>query len=308
MDHGFLVRFWGVRGSYPVPGTHTIKYGGNTPCIEIQVNGHLIILDGGTGLIHLGNDLLRRARANGGHPITATLLLSHTHHDHIQGVPYFKPAYIGHSTFYIFGPRLFDQQVGDALSRSMLPPNFPVELSDLKSLKIIRDLEEAEQIYLLRHGEPPEIRNVYRDRIIDDADAVRIDVLKNYAHPLQGSFFYRVSYKNHAVVYATDTEGYIGGDRKLARFAKDADLLIHDAQYTEAEYLNDVMPTQGWGHSTPQMAIEVARLAGVKRLVFFHHDPSHTDDQLEVLEKSLQEEFPDSQMAFEGLEFDLMKL
>lgn len=116
MDHPFSVRFWGVRGSYPVPGQHTVKFGGNTPCIEVQANGHLIILDGGTGLIHLGNDLLRRSRSNGS-TITATLLLSHTHHDHTQGIPYFKPAYVGHSVFYIFGPRLFDQQIDEALNK-----------------------------------------------------------------------------------------------------------------------------------------------------------------------------------------------
>lgn len=190
----------------------------------------------------------------------------------------------------------------------MLPPNFPLELRDLKSLKIIRDLEESEQICLLPKSAGPEIRNIYRDTLIDDVDAVRIDVLKNYAHPQDGSFFYRISYKGRSVVYATDTEGYIGGDRKLVRFAQNADLLIHDSQYTEDEYLHPIVPTQGWGHSTPQMAIEVARQAGVKRLVYFHHDPAHSDGQLEGLEQTLQQQFPHSCMAYEGLEIDINAL
>jgi phosphoribosyl 1,2-cyclic phosphodiesterase len=305
-DH-FKVRFWGVRGSHPVPGANTVKYGGNTPCIEVQANGHLIILDGGTGIIHLGNELLRRSRT-AGKPISAILLLSHTHHDHTQGIPYFKPAYVGQSVFYIFGPRFFDQQVEEAITRTMLPPNFPLELRDLKSLQIIRNLEEWEQICLLPGSTSPEIRHVFRDKPINYDDVVAIDVLKNYAHPKEGSFFYRVSYNGRSVVYATDTEGYIGGDQKLVRFSQGADVLIHDAQYTEEEYLHPMMPTQGWGHSTPRMAIEVARQAGVKRLLFFHHDPGHTDSQLEELESAMQKEFSGSQMAHEGLEIDLMAL
>ncbi|MBA3532601.1 MAG: MBL fold metallo-hydrolase, partial [Ardenticatenales bacterium] len=140
MSDQFLVRFWGVRGSYPVPGADTLKYGGNTPCIEVQVAGHTIILDAGTGLINLGKALIQRSVASAT-PITATILFSHTHHDHTQGIPYFAPAYMGASTFYIFGPRLFQNQLAETLSKTMLPPNFPLELEDLQAMRVIRDIK-----------------------------------------------------------------------------------------------------------------------------------------------------------------------
>lgn len=307
MDHRFLVRFWGVRGSFPVPGPQTLKIGGNTPCVEVLVNEHLVILDGGTGIIHLGDDLLRRAN-DAGKPISAVILFSHTHHDHTQGLPYFKPAYIGQSVFYIFGPRLFYQEIAEALNRAMLPPNFPVDLAELKSLKVIRNLAEAEQIWLLPGREEPVLRNIFRERPPESADVVRIDVLKSYAHPREGVFFYKICYRGRSLVYATDTEGYIGGDRRLINFARGADLLIHDAQYFGTEYLDPETPTQGWGHSTPEMAIDVARAAGVKQLLLFHHDPSHGDEQLLQLERELQESMRGVRLAHEGMEIDLTML
>jgi ribonuclease BN (tRNA processing enzyme) len=272
----------------------------------VSVNGHLIILDGGTGIIGLGNDLLRRSRISG-RPIRAVILFSHTHHDHTQGLPYFKPAYIGESVFYIFGPKFFDQEISEALRRSMLPPNFPLELSELKSLRVVRNLAESDQIWLLPGREEPILRNIFRESPPDgDNNVVRIDVLKSLAHPREGVFSYKISYRGRSMVYATDTEGYRGGDQRLIRFAQGADLLIHDAQYTEAEYLNPDMPTQGWGHSTPQMAIEVGRVAGVNQLLFFHHDPCHSDEQLLEIEREAQAVMPQARMAYEGLEVDLM--
>lgn len=307
MDHRFLVRFWGARGSFPVPGPSTLKIGGNTPCVEVLVNGHLIILDAGTGIIPLGNDLLRRTQDTGT-PITAVILFSHTHHDHTQGLPYFKPAYLGQSVLHIFGPRLFCQEIAETLSRAMLPPNFPLELADLKSLKVIHNLAESDQIWLLPGRSEPVIRNTFRERAPESSDVVRIDVLKSYAHPQEGVFFYKISYRNHVLVYATDTEGYIGGDQRLIRFAQGADLLIHDAQYFESEYRDPLAPTQGWGHSTPEMAVSVARAAGVKQLLLFHHDPSHGDEQLLQVEREIQTCMPEARLAYEGLEVDLTVL
>lgn len=306
MSAQFRLRFWGVRGSYPVPGPGTIHVGGNTPCVEIEANGHLIILDGGTGLIHLGNDLVRRQRENGGKPIHAVILFSHTHHDHTQGVPYFTPAYIPTSTFYIFGPRMFHEQVNEALRRSMLPPNFPIELDDLRSMRIVRDLHEAESLWLLPEQPEPVIRNIYREGPLDVDDVVRIDVLKSYGHPQEGVYIYKVSYRGHSIVYATDTEGYIGGDRRLIQFSRGADVLIHDAQYTQAEYLDPVVSKQGWGHSTPEMAIEVAQAAQVKQLYLFHHDPSHDDETLFEIEAEAQKLFPNTYLAREGLDITIL--
>lgn len=306
MDDHFLVRFWGVRGSYPVPGASTLKYGGNTPCVEVQVGGHTIILDGGTGLIHLGRDMMRRAMTNGG-AINATILFTHTHHDHTQGIPYFLPAYVGSAVFYIFGPRFFQNQIAEALSKTMLPPNFPVELEDLHSLKVIRDIKETEQLFLWPGNPEPLVRHLYRHREPENADAaVRIDICKSYAHPQEGVFFYRISYGGRSLVYATDTEGYVGGDQRLCRFAQGTDLLIHDAQFRADEYYNPTSPRQGWGHSTPEMAIDVAKRAGVRRVAFFHLDPTHDDNMLESIEAHMREEFPGSVMAREGLTLDLL--
>jgi phosphoribosyl 1,2-cyclic phosphodiesterase len=303
----FLVRFWGVRGSYPVPGPTTLKYGGNTPCVEVQVGGHTIILDGGTGLIHLGNDLIRRSITSG-KPITATILFTHTHHDHTQGMPYFIPAYMGSSVFYIFGPRLFQNEIAEALAKTMLPPNFPLKLDDLQSMKVIRDIRPSEQLYLWPNNPEPLVRHVYRHSIPTNAEeAICIDVCKSYAHPQEGVFFYRISYKDHSMVYATDTEGYVGADQKLRHFAMGTDLLIHDAQYLVAEYRNRTTPRQGWGHSTAEMAVEVAKLAKVKRLAFFHLDPSHDDHLLESVEARMKAEFEGAFMGREGLTIDLFR-
>ncbi len=305
MHQEFIVRFWGVRGSYPVPGASTLKYGGNTPCIEVQVGGHTLILDAGTGIIALGKEMIRRSGERGT-PITATILLSHIHHDHTQGLPYFEPAYLGQSTFYFFGPRFFRNQLTETLSKTMLPPNFPVELDDLPSLKVIRDIKETECFYLWPHSSQPEVRHRFSDAVPANSEqAVRVDIRKSYGHPQEGVFFYRIAFQGRSMVYATDTEGYIGGDRRLQAFAQGADLLIHDAHYTTDEYLQETNPKQGWGHSTPAMALEVARGAGVKQVAFFHLNPTHDDQLLENTERQLQQEFPHCFVAHEGLELDL---
>jgi len=305
MSDRFTVRFWGVRGSYPVPGAATVQIGGNTPCVEVRAGEHTIFLDGGTGIISAGHELVRRSQENN-RPISAVILFSHTHHDHIQGIPYFAPAYIATSTLYLFGPRAVREQVEETLRRAMVPPNFPISLDDLRAVRIVRPLAETEAIWLLPGHLEPQVKNVFRDPLTADENAVRVDVLKSYAHPQEGVYFYKISYKGHAVVYATDTEGYEGGDQRLIRFAQGADLLIHDAQYTLEEYLNPVTSRQGWGHSTPEMALEVARAAGVRHLAFFHHDPAHDDAFLLEIEAQAQKQFPGAIMAREGLEINLL--
>jgi len=302
-----LVRFWGVRGSYPLPGPTTVAIGGNTPCIEVQANGHLIILDGGTGIIGLGQHLAERSRDQGT-PIVATILFSHTHHDHTQGIPFFLPAYRGVNTFYMLGPRTFDEDLEEALSRAMLPPAFPVQLQDLHSLKVIRNLEETDMIVFPNSNKQPEFRHLYRDPPISDPRIVVIYAQKSYAHPQEGVYHYRIEWGGKSLVYATDTEGYVGGDKRLTEFARDADLLIHDAQFTEGEYLDVANPRQGWGHSTPQMAATVASAAKVRALALFHHDPTHDDDMVLQMEREARELFPASYAAYEGLTFDLFNM
>lgn len=297
MEEGFVIRFRGVRGSYPVPGANTLRYGGNTSCVEVWVGGRLLILDAGTGIISLGVELMEHLRESG-ERIVATILFSHTHHDHTQGFPFFEPAYHGASTLYMFGPKTFDQDLEEVLARAMLPPTFPVSLDELRSLKIISNINEAE-VLLIGPEHEPQVRNVFREEIVSAPDIVRVDVLRSPFHPSGGVNVFRITWNGRSVVYATDVEGVVGGDTSLVRFAQGSDVLIHDAQYTTDEYVR--IPRQGWGHSTIAMAALVAERAQVGRLVLFHHDPAHDDDQLDAMLTSARQRFPDTIAAYEGL-------
>ena len=305
MSETMRVTFWGVRGSFPVPGPDTVRFGGNTPCVEVQANGHTIILDAGTGIVRLGNDLLRRAKEKS-EPVRATLLFSHMHHDHTQGFPFFTPAYVGSSVLNIFGPRVFERDLEETLAHSMLPPSFPVALQEMNSLKFVRNMTETDVILLGKTEDAVTVRNFYHEQVEDDPELVRIKALRSYAHP-EGVLIYRIEWRGKSVIYATDTEGYVNTDQRLAAFAKGADLLIHDAQYSEAHYLGQdgAAATQGWGHSTPQMACAVAKTAGVKRLVLFHHEPRYSDDMITSLEAQAKTIFPEAQAAFEGLSIEI---
>lgn len=297
MEAGFTVRFRGVRGDYPVPGATTLKYGGNTSCVEVWVGGRLIVLDAGTGLIRLGDDLVEWHR-EAKRPIVATMFFSHTHNDHTQGFPFFMPAYLGTSTLYMFGPRTFDQDLEKALARAMLPSTFPVQIEELASFKIISNINRNETI-LIGPEHQPQIRNIYRDDIDIEPGIVRVKVRSSAFHPGGGTSMFRIEWDGKSVVYASDTEGVEGGDTDLIRFARNCDLLIHDAQYTEQEYIE--IPKQGWGHSTPEIATLVARRAKAKQLILFHHDPRHDDATLDDMETAAQEQFPAAVMAYEGL-------
>lgn len=297
----FIVRFWGTRGSYPVPGPQTLRYGGNTACIEVRAGPHILIIDAGTGIIELGYDLLRRSKERGT-PIRATLLLTHMHHDHTQGFPYFPPAYIGSSVLHILGPRTFEEDLDATLNHAVLPPSFPVSLAEMPSLKVIRSLRETETVLLDGEQSEPQVCNIYHDPINPGPNTVRVSILKSYAHPRNGVYIYRVEYRGRSAVFASDTEGYVDSDQRLVSFARNADLLVHDAQYSTEDYARN---KQGWGHSTPQMAAEVARQCGATRLVLFHHEPRYDDITVERLEREAKTIFPNTTAAYEGLEVEL---
>jgi phosphoribosyl 1,2-cyclic phosphodiesterase len=305
MSDEFTVTFHGVRGSYPVPGAKFVRVGGNTPCVEVRVAKQLIIIDAGTGIIGLGKKLLLESRAAGRNgapaPIVATLLFSHTHHDHTQGFPFFIPAYQGICTLYIFGPRMLQEDLKEALGRSMVSPSFPVDLDDLHSTRIVRNLEETEMIVLRPDTPAPEVLNIYREKHLASSEVVAIRQFKSYAHPKTGANMYRIDWRGKSVVYASDTESYVGGDSRLINFAKDTDLLIHDAQWTHEEYVGMPAPKQGWGHSTPEMAVTIAQAANAKRLALFHHDPNHDDDMVEAMGRQTQAQFSNAFVAYEGL-------
>lgn len=300
----FTVEFYGVRGTYAVPGKKTLHYGGNTPCVAVKIDDHLIIIDAGTGIINLGNELIAQQKKEK-KPIRAIVLLSHTHQDHIAGFPFFKPAYVGSSVIYLYGPKTSYQDLKDVLRNAMLSPYFPVDLDEMKSFKAIRNIAEAEVIIWSDALKEPKIRHVFRHPKIETQQPVIVSLFKSYSHPKDGVNVYKVRYGDKFIVYATDVEGYVGGDRRLINFTKGADVLIHDATYLNDEYLSDYATTQGWGHSTPDMAVEVAKLAGVKKLVLFHHNPDFDDEKIDAIQKEVKKKFPNSLYAYEGLKIEV---
>lgn len=265
---GFFVKFWGTRGSIPTPGFRTRKYGGNTSCIEVRVDGTLLICDGGTGLRELGADLLQRFKYS---PVVAHMFFSHPHWDHIQGFPFFQPAYQKENTFYIYGTRRGDRRIFGLLSGQMRSDYFPVGFSELGAIIVASDLEE-------------------RDGTIN---GVTITAFEQH-HP-GTSFAFAFEKGGHKVVYATDNELDLtlenaeesNADPTLLRrppaafleFIKDADLLIADGQYTDTEY----PAKEGWGHARATTVVDAAVQAGVKQLAIYHHDPMHSDDDVDAL-------------------------
>lgn len=297
MSNEMKIRFWGVRGSYPTPGAGTVKYGGNTPSVEVQAGKRTIILDAGTGIIPMGRELTRTKRAS-----ELILLFSHLHHDHTQGFPFFVPAYFPNAKIHIFGPDGTHESLKGVLEHNQSSETFPISLRDMSSSKDIQAVRESQVILWDEAG----VR-VAESAVGLSEEAIVIRVHKSYAHP-GGVFVYRITWRGKSVVYATDTEGYVGTDKRLVKFAKDADVLIHDAQYRDEHYwgqLEGLPSTQGYGHSTVTMATEVAASAEAGQLVLFHHDPSYTDDMLAGIERTAKSLFENSVMAYEGLEIAL---
>jgi len=297
--NNFTVKFWGVRGSYPTPGPQTVYYGGNTACVEVRAGGYTIILDAGTGLIPLGRVLAARARQGEVAPVL--ILFSHLHHDHTQGFPFFGPAYDPTARLHLYGPGASEQALEELLARNQTPPAFPVTLKDMNAAREIRAISTLDAIVLDDHG----IR-LTRGGGSNFPEAVVIRLMKSHAHP-GGVYVYRITWCGRSLVYATDLEGYVGGDCRLAAFARGTDLLIHDAQYSEQHYRgsNGWASTQGYGHSTPQMACETASASGAKRLALFHHDPSYDDESVHELEEQAQSIFPPTFSAREGMELEV---
>ena len=301
MSDTLKIKFWGVRGSHPTPGPGTVRYGGNTASVEITAGEKTLILDAGTGIIPLGRELARHAAAQK-HPLEMTLLFSHLHHDHTQGFPFFVPAYLPNAKLHIFGPGVSPESLEKVLENNQSPVTFPVGLREMAAAKNIRSLRESQVIVWDEDG--VRVREAGKDV---EAEALVMHIHKSYAHP-GGVYVYRVEWRGQSIVYATDTEGYVGTDRRLVRFARGADVLIHDAQYREEHYrgqLTGLPSTQGYGHSTTAMACEVAAAAKVGMLVLFHHDPSYEDGAVEGIEREARRSFENTIAAYEELEITL---
>lgn len=276
------VRFWGVRGSHPVPGKSTLRIGGNSSCVEVKAGGHTLAFDAGTGIIGLGNELLLRDGKRSVH-----IFLSHTHHDHVEGLRFFQPVYRPEWSCSVYGTGSGRHTLERVLASIMKPHFFPVALSEVPTQLSIQTLEKHDRVTL--PGKQP------------------VEVLARYsrAHPKVGVTLYRVTCAGRSVVYATDVEAPKGGDQDVIEFARGADVLIHDAQYTDEEYSGGDLTKAGWGHSTVRMAAEAARAADVGELILFHHDPAHDDTEVRRIQRQAQAIFPRSRAAFEGMELRL---
>lgn len=257
------VRFWGTRGSIATPGASTVRYGGNTSCIEVSTDdGDVILIDCGTGAHALGKALQAQGRGKSGH-----ILISHTHWDHIQGLPFFGPLFVPGNDWHVYGPRGLGHSLKDILAGQMEYAYFPVALNAFAA-------------------------NMHFHEVVEGAFAIGdIRVVTHYLNHPALTVGYRIEADGASVVYASDHEPHgadaaygaagalDGRDAAHVDFLRDADLVIHDAQYTAAEYPAKI----GWGHSTIEYAVDAAVSARAKRLALFHHDPARTDEDVDVL-------------------------
>jgi ribonuclease BN (tRNA processing enzyme) len=301
----FKIKFRGVRGSFPVADKNFLKYGGNTACVELNLGEHLIILDAGTGIVGVGDDLLEKYIASSispeeREPVKATILVSHIHQDHLLGLTFFKPLHLKSTKVTIFGQGSREKNLSDSLSELVFGKTFPIDLGDIACDLEIKDITEDKAI-LIKPNQNPELVDLKKEK--PSNEDVVITFYKSYVHPQEGVIIYKISYKGKSLVYATDKECYFGGDKKFVRFAKDCDVLIHDAQYTTEDYLNHLSPKQGYGHSTYDMAIESMKQTNARNLVFFHYEPSYNDDKLDRISEHYTSK--NVYMAHEGFELEL---
>ncbi len=271
----FAVEFWGVRGSIACPSPRHVAFGGNTSCLEVHAGDQLIILDAGTGIRDLGDSLNRRGVQH------AHLLLTHAHWDHINGFPFFAPAYRPDRTFEIRAGHL--SRLGgirEVIAGQMGQPTFPVPLDTMRSKLVFEDFVAGDTFHI-----GPDVR-------------IRTASLN---HP-NGATGYRIECAGKSFCYVTDTEHVIGSpDQNVLGLIEGADLVAYDSTYTDEEFESKI----GWGHSTWQEAVRLCREARVKELAIFHHDPSHEDAFMAQVETEAREMWAGARVARERMRVEL---
>ncbi|MGB0036243.1 MAG: MBL fold metallo-hydrolase, partial [Candidatus Acidiferrales bacterium] len=273
--------FWGVRGSTPTLERETWRYGGNTPCLELTApNGARFILDCGTGLRILGN---RWTEASGGRPIEASILVTHYHWDHIQGIPFFHPFFEAQNNFHFYSFRsqhLGPESLRKVLEAQLASPYFPVDASMMTAPRSYTEVTGGDKWEV--HG---------------------TKISTCWLHHPQGCLSYRVDTTGGSIVYATDNEtGVKEFDDNLRQLAQGADVLIYDAQYSPEQLAST---RRGWGHSSWLEGVKIARDAKVRNLILFHHDPDSTDKTVDGFLSAARQEFPATWGATEGMVISL---
>ncbi len=302
MSSSLTLEFLGTRGSLPVSGPEHVETGGETSSIRVSAGEREIILDAGSGLRAHGQRIVDEH--DSGDAIERSIFLSHAHFDHLIGLPYFAPLHRSEASIRIWGPRTpHVDSFAQIVEQFIHPPYFPVPFYEFPADIELSTIRDGDLVYWTRHAEEP----IEGPPTPDPPDAIDLEVhtLRGYSHPTSGVYHYKIVRDGDSIVYATDTEAYRQGDRRLIDFAEGADVLIHDAMYTEEEYTTLPVPTQGYGHSTVRAAADVARRADVEQLLLFHHAPSRSDDDLSSIEATGQSYFEHTRVARDGMTLDL---
>jgi phosphoribosyl 1,2-cyclic phosphodiesterase len=275
----YWVRFWGVRGSLPTPGAETVKYGGNTGCVEVRCGDQIFIIDMGSGARPLGVELAKEA------PLHANIFISHYHYDHICGMPFCGLLYDPQNSFDIYGEGRRDRGLKAILSRHMRYPYFPVGLEIFQAKFRYHTIKAGKKI---------------------DKGEVQIRTAP-LNHP-QSSVAYRLDYKGKSVVYCSDNEHMEEMPRALEKMIRGCDMLIYDAAYTDDEYTgrSGNGSKVGWGHSTWDEAIKTAKNLRVNKLFIYHHDPMNTDKNIDRLLRERRSEFKNLHAAREGVRIKVL--
>jgi ribonuclease BN (tRNA processing enzyme) len=270
MKKEMSLTFFGVRGSHPVPGKSTQRYGGNTASLLFEIGGQAVLFDAGTGIIQAGRYLNPRYPDGG----RIHLFLTHLHIDHIQGLPFFKPFFNPLMEIIIHCPESAGGSSQKDIEALFLPPFSPITLKGIKATLRFLPLDMS-----------PGRNSIALD------PAVAVSYVKHDSHPRLGVIIYQLAVDGRRVVYATDVESPDGFDPAIRRFIHGADILIHDSQYLDADYVNAGNSKRGYGHSTVSMAARNAEQCAVKKLFLFHFDPEYTDQQLEKMLRQARRKF-----------------